>query len=194
MAQGEVLEFEEYVRTRQDALLRSARRLVPDPVEAQDLLQTALARTYGRWDGIADKSLADAYLRRVMINTRTEWWRARKLEEIPTEQLPDTGVEDATGQHADRALLMDLLSVLAPKQRSVVVLRHCEQMSTEETAAALDMSAGTVKSTLHRALARLREELETRDLDDRARERADASRARQRHRGGTGRGRERCAA
>ncbi len=50
MAQGEVLEFEEYVRTRQDALLRSARRLVPDPVDAQDLLQTALVRTYGRWD------------------------------------------------------------------------------------------------------------------------------------------------
>ena len=49
MAHGEVLEFEEYVRTRQDALLRSARRLVPDPTDAQDLLQTALARTYGRW-------------------------------------------------------------------------------------------------------------------------------------------------
>ena len=163
MAQGEVLEFEEYVRTRQDALLRSARRLVPDPVDAQDLLQTALVRTYGRWDGIADKRLADAYLRRVMINTRTEWWRARKLEEVPTEQLPDASVDDATEQHADRALLMDILKVLAPKQRSVVVLRHWEQMSTEETAAALGMSAGTVKSTLHRALARLREELESRD-------------------------------
>ncbi|MET7790352.1 SigE family RNA polymerase sigma factor [Streptomyces sp. NPDC005248] len=163
MAHGEVLEFEEYVRTRQEALLRSARRLVPDPVDAQDLLQTALARTYGRWDGIADKSLADAYLRRVMINTRTEWWRARKLEEVPTEQLPDASVEDGTEQRADRALLMDVLSVLAPKQRSVVVLRHWEQMSTEETAAALGMSAGTVKSTLHRALARLRQELESRE-------------------------------
>ncbi|MFC9288331.1 SigE family RNA polymerase sigma factor [Streptomyces sp. NPDC057052] len=176
MAQGEVLEFEEYVRTRQDALLRSARRLVPDPVDAQDLLQTALARTYGRWDGIADKRLADAYLRRVMINTRTEWWRARKLEEVPTEQLPDASVEDSTQQHADRALLMDALKVLAPKQRSVVVLRHWEQMSTEETAAALGMSAGTVKSTLHRALARLREELETRDLDARALEREERER------------------
>lgn len=163
MAQGEVLEFEEYVRTRQEALLRSARRLVPDPVDAQDLLQTALARTYGRWDGIADKSLADAYLRRVMINTRTEWWRARKLDEVPTEQLPDASVEDGTEQRADRALLMDVLGVLAPKQRSVVVLRHWEQMSTEETAAALGMSTGTVKSTLHRALARLRQELESRE-------------------------------
>ena len=70
-----------------------------------------------------------------MINTRTEWWRARKLEEVPTEQLPDASVDDGTEQRADRALLMDVLSVLAPKQRSVVVLRHWEQMSTEETAA-----------------------------------------------------------
>ncbi|MGV9314972.1 SigE family RNA polymerase sigma factor [Streptomyces sp. NPDC003691] len=161
-AQGEVLGFEEYVRTRQEALLRSARRLVPDPVDAQDLLQTALVRTYGRWDGIADKSLADAYLRRVMINTRTEWWRARKLDEVPTEQLPDASVDDGSEQRADRALLLDALKVLAPKQRSVVVLRHWEQMSTEETAAALGMSTGTVKSTLHRALARLRQELESR--------------------------------
>ncbi|MFE2033147.1 SigE family RNA polymerase sigma factor [Streptomyces scopuliridis] len=218
--QGEVLGFEEYVRTRQEALLRSARRLVPDPVDAQDLLQTALARTYGRWDGIADKSLADAYLRRVMINTRTEWWRARKLEEVPTEQLPDASIDDGTEQRADRALLMDILGVLAPKQRSVVVLRHWEQMSTEETAAALGMSAGTVKSTLHRALARLRQELESReltgreltgeDLDVRAPERSDLRRGRsggsdrgdgrgaRGTRGGHGgheeRGRERCAA
>ncbi|MFD0026285.1 SigE family RNA polymerase sigma factor [Streptomyces sp. NPDC058382] len=212
MAQGEVLGFEEYVRTRQDALLRSARRLVPDPVDAQDLLQTALARTYGRWDGIADKSLADAYLRRVMINTRTEWWRARKLDEVPTEQLPDASVEDGTEQRADRALLMDVLGVLAPKQRSVVVLRHWEQMSTEETAAALGMSAGTVKSTLHRALARLRQELESReeaarearvreDREHRPAARASAATAPVRTRStaqGIGRhderGRERCAA
>ncbi|QXE35356.1 SigE family RNA polymerase sigma factor [Streptomyces sp. GMY02] len=193
MAQGEVLGFEEYVRTRQEALLRSARRLVPDPVDAQDLLQTALARTFGRWDGIADKSLADAYLRRVMINTRTEWWRARKLEEVPTEELPDARVEDGAEQHADRALLIEILGVLAPKQRSVVVLRHWEQMSTEETAAALGMSVGTVKSTLHRALARLREELENRERESgkparprpraRARRRTDLQRTDRQHAG-----------
>ncbi|MFG2177050.1 SigE family RNA polymerase sigma factor [Streptomyces niveus] len=206
MAHGEVLEFEEYVRTRQEALLRSARRLVPDPVDAQDLLQTALARTYGRWDGIADKSLADAYLRRVMINTRTEWWRARKLEEVPTEQLPEPCVEDGSEQRADRALLIDILGVLAPKQRSVVVLRHWEQMSTEETAAALGMSTGTVKSTLHRALAKLREELEARELERRGTERRTPGNLRAAHRAPRalapertgyrrdGRGQERCAA
>ncbi|MCF1509729.1 SigE family RNA polymerase sigma factor [Streptomyces glomeratus] len=159
------LEFEEYVRMRRDALLRSARRLVSDPLDAQDLLQTALARTYHRWDRIADKRLADAYLRRVMINTRTEWWRARRLEEVLTARLPDASVPDSTARHAERTLLIDAMKVLGPRQRSVVVLRHWEHMSTEETAAALGMSAGTVKSTLHRALARLRQELERRDPD-----------------------------
>lgn len=158
--QARVLDFEDYVRSRQDALLRSARRLVPDPIDAQDLVQTALARTYPRWRDIADKGLADAYMRRVMINTRTEWWRQRKLDEIPTLELPEGLVDDGTEQRADRAMLLDALGVLAPKQRQVVLLRHCRQLSTEETAQALGMSVGTVKSTLHRALARLRAELE----------------------------------
>jgi RNA polymerase sigma-70 factor (sigma-E family) len=155
-----VLEFEEYVRVRQDALLRSARRLVPDLTDAQDLVQTALVRTYPRWEAIADKTLADAYMRRVMINTRTEWWRSRRLEEVPTAELPDASVDDGTEQRADREMLRDVLKVLAPKQRQVVIMRHYSQLSTEETARALGMSTGTVKSTLHRALARLRHELE----------------------------------
>ncbi|MET9914824.1 SigE family RNA polymerase sigma factor [Streptomyces sp. NPDC006476] len=154
-------DFEEYVRTRHAALLRSAHRLMADPLDAQDLLQTALTRTYLRWDRIADKQLADAYLRRVMINTRTEWWRARKLQELPCEHLPDTGIDDTTEHYADRALLLNILNVLTPKQRSVVVLRYLEQMTIEETATALRLSPGTVKSTLHRALARLRQELES---------------------------------
>ncbi|MFE4968979.1 SigE family RNA polymerase sigma factor [Streptomyces sp. NPDC056660] len=159
------LTFEEYVRTRQDTLLRKARRLVPDPLAAQDLLQTALLRTYGRWDDIADKQLADAYVRRVMINTRTEWWRARKLQELPIEQSPDAPVGDCTEQYADRMLLMDIIKTLTPQQRSVVVLRHWEQMSTDETATALGIAPGTVKSTLHRALAQLRQELQHGDPD-----------------------------
>lgn len=66
-------------------------------------------------------------------------------------------------RYADRALLMDAIKVLAAQQRAVVVVRHWEELSTRETAAALGMSVGTVKSTLHRALARLRVEVECRD-------------------------------
>ncbi|MEU0375612.1 SigE family RNA polymerase sigma factor [Streptomyces sp. NPDC006283] len=157
---GRGLEFEDYVRTRGDALLRSARRLVPDPADAQDLVQTALARTYPCWDRIADQTLADAYMRRVMINTRTEWWRRRKLEEFPVQELPDAGVDDGAKQRADREMLRDALKALAPQQRQVVILRYYGQLSTEETARALGIATGTVKSALHRALARLRHELE----------------------------------
>lgn len=155
-----VLEFEEYVRARHDALLRSARRLTPNPADAQDLLQTALARTFPVWDGIADKSHADAYVRRALINTRTTLWRARKIDEYPTEQLPETTVDDGTEQRADRSMLLGAMRSLPEQQRDVVVLRYYEGMSTAETAHALGISPGTVKSTLHRALLRLRGELQ----------------------------------
>lgn len=159
--------FEEYVRTRQDALLRTARRLTPNPADAQDLLQTALARTFPVWDGIADKAHADAYVRRVLINTRTSLWRAKKLDEYATDQLPETTVEDGTEQRADRAMLMRAMGVLTAQQRTVVVLRYYEGLSTAETSCALGISDGTVKSTLHRALGRLRKELERQETVDR---------------------------
>jgi DNA-directed RNA polymerase specialized sigma24 family protein len=69
-----------------------------------------------------------------VINTRTEWWRARKLEELPANHLPHAPVEDWAEQHADRALLMDIIKTLPPQQLSVLVLRYWEQMSTDETA------------------------------------------------------------
>lgn len=163
-----VLGFEEYVRTRRDALLRSARRLTPNAADAQDLLQTALARTFPVWDGITDKRHADAYVRRVLINTRTSWWRARKLEEYPTEQLPETALDDGAEQRADRSMLMLAMGTLTRQQRNVVALRYYEGMSTSETACTLGISVGTVKSTLHRALHRLRDELERQDARDSA--------------------------
>ncbi|MFF3160068.1 SigE family RNA polymerase sigma factor [Streptomyces sp. NPDC057910] len=157
-----MLGFEDFVRTRQDALLRSARRLIPNHADAQDLLQTALMRTFSRWDAIEDKQCADAYVRRVMINTRTEWWRARKptevLAEFPLEVTADESIEQY-GNKEDQIVLIESLRDLTKHQQSVVLMRHWGEMSTEETAAALGIPSGTVKSTLHRATVRLREGL-----------------------------------
>ncbi|MEU9143671.1 SigE family RNA polymerase sigma factor [Streptomyces sp. NPDC048349] len=156
-------DFTAYVRVRRPALLRTARRLVPDPADAEDLVQAALLRTHVRWDGIADKSLADGYLRRVMISVRTDWWRARKTDEVPMERPPELPGEDGTDQLLDRAELLEVLTVLSTKQRAVVVLRYWSELSIEETAGALGVSPGTVKSTLHRALRVLRQELTGRE-------------------------------
>ncbi|EFL13326.1 SigE family RNA polymerase sigma factor [Streptomyces sp. C] len=156
-------DFTAYVRMRRPALLRTARRLVPDPADAEDLVQAALLRTHVRWDGIADKSLADGYLRRVMISVRTDWWRARRTDEVPMERPPELPGEDGTVQLLDRAELLEVLTVLSTKQRAVVVLRYWAELSIEETAGALGVSPGTVKSTLHRALLVLRQELTGRE-------------------------------
>jgi RNA polymerase sigma-70 factor (sigma-E family) len=160
MDTARVISFEDYVRNRQDALLRSARKLTASSADAQDLLQTAFVRTLPAWEGISDKRHADAYLRRVLINTRTTLWRSRKLDEYPTDELPDRAVDDGSEQRADRAMLDCAMNSLSKRQRSVVHLRYYEGMSTAETAAALGMSLGSVKSTLHRSLARMRVELE----------------------------------
>ncbi|OIV37305.1 hypothetical protein BIV57_11685 [Mangrovactinospora gilvigrisea] len=154
--------FEDWVRERQDILLRSARRMTDNHADAQDLLQTALARTFPMWDGITDKRHADAYVRRVLVNTRTSLWRSRRLQEyaVATDELPERPIEDGTEHHAQRDLLQRAMERLSARQRHVVELRYYQDLSTPQTASALGVSTGTVKSTLHRALTLLREEIQ----------------------------------
>lgn len=160
--------FEDWVRARQDVLLRSARRMTDSHADAQDLLQSALARTFPVWDGITDKRNADAYVRRVLVNTRTSLWRSRRLQEyaVATDELPERPVEDATEQHAQRDLLEQAMRRLSVRQRRVVAMRYYQDLSTPQTADALGVSTGTVKSTLHRALVLLREEIRQLQSED----------------------------
>ena len=89
-------EFAEYVTRRGPALLRTARRLTADAAEAEDLLQTALTKTYLAWDRIHDRAALDGYVRRAMVNTQISWWRRRRLEVYPAAEPPDRPVEDCT--------------------------------------------------------------------------------------------------
>ncbi len=63
--------FSSYVRARQPVLLRTARSLTANPSDAEDLLQTALAKTYVAWERIEDHRALDGYVRRALLNTRT---------------------------------------------------------------------------------------------------------------------------
>lgn len=157
--------FEQHVHDRHAALLRAARRLATDQYEAEDLLQTALMLTYQQWNNIKHKQATDSYIWRTMYNLRTERWRARRLDEVPTEQLPDTSTPDIADQYVNRRLLISVLAQLPPQQQRVVILRHLEQHSTQETAEVVGVAAGTVKSTLHRALLQLRSNLHSCDTD-----------------------------
>ncbi|WP_328843243.1 sigma factor [Streptomyces sp. NBC_00258] len=108
--------FEQHVRERHGALRQDAHRLVADPWDAEDLLQNALMATYRSCHRIECKTLADAYVRRTMYNCRTESWRARRLEETLTAQVPEIGVHDDTDLGVNRRLLLEVLALLPHQQ------------------------------------------------------------------------------
>jgi RNA polymerase sigma-70 factor (sigma-E family) len=149
-------EFHDYVAARGPALLRAAMVLTTDRAEAEDLLQAALAKTYLAWNRIKDRAAMDGYVRRAMVNTQISWWRRRKLEIYPTDELPDQPVDDHTRRSEMRDVLGRALDRLPKRQRLAVMLRYYEDMSEAEIAEVLGVSVGTVKSTVSRAMAKLR--------------------------------------
>ncbi|WP_113698556.1 SigE family RNA polymerase sigma factor [Nonomuraea lactucae] len=151
-------EFREYVLTRGPALLRAAHQLTGHPLDAEDLLQNALTRTYLAWDRITDRGALDGYVRRAMVNINISQWRRRKVEEYPSDELPEVACEsDAYGEVHER--LERALSRLPERMRAAIVLRYYEDMTEPEVASTLGISVGTVKSTVSRAMAKLRTEL-----------------------------------
>ena len=157
-------DFRSYVAARSPALLRTAYMLSGNRADAEDLLQTALAKTYLAWDRIREREALDGYVRRVMVNTQTSWWRRRKVDEYPTDGLPEGPAgRDATADLDLHDALWTALAGLPKRQRAMVVLRYYEDLSEAETAQVMGVSVGTVKSTTSRALMKLRDTSGLRD-------------------------------
>ena len=149
--------FREFVEANGPTLLHAARLLTGDPQRAEDLVQTALTKLYLKW-GRAREPLA--YARRVLVSThidssRRRWWGERATDELPEQPADDPGLIASD----DRDELRRLLGELSPQERAVVVLRYYCDLSEKDTAAALRVPVGTVKSATARALARLRVEV-----------------------------------
>jgi RNA polymerase sigma-70 factor (sigma-E family) len=152
--------FREYVTMRSGSLLRAAYLLTGNRADAEDLVQAALAKTFLAWDRIEDRGALDGYVRRAMVNTHISWWRRRRLEEYPTDEIPDRAVADhATGSDMQDTLRR-AIDRLPQRMRAAVMLRYYEDMTEAEVADALGVSLGTVKSTVSRAVAKLRTDAE----------------------------------
>lgn len=153
--------FASYVRARGPVLLRTARSLSANAWDAEDLLQTALTKTYLAWERIEDHNALDGYVRRALVNTRTSQWRKRKVDEFVCEELPEPDpvpVPDPAEQQVLRDTMWRAVLRLPDRQRAMVVLRYYEDLSEAQTAEALGVSVGTVKSAVSRALGKLRED------------------------------------
>ena len=145
--------FDDFVALRGDRLLRTAYLLTRDHALAEDLLQTALVKAWGSWRRVDHDH--EAYVRRILVNTYSTWWRRKWHGEVPTEALPERA-PDGQGTTADRLDLWTALGRLPRRQRAAVVLRYYEGLTETETADVLGCSIGTVKSQTSRALAKLR--------------------------------------
>jgi len=152
---GVTQDFTEFVETRSQTLWRAAWLLTGDAALAEDLLQTALAKTWPHFSKVSRTGSYEAYVRRTIFTTYASWWQRKWRGEVPTEQLPERA-----GRGADVDLSLDVraaLAQLSPKQRAVVVLRYFEDLTEAETALELGCSVGSVKTHHSRAIARLRE-------------------------------------
>ncbi len=147
-------DFDEFVAARSTALLRTAYLLTHDHGLAEDLLQTSLTKAWFSWSRISDSP--EAYVRKVLFNTYATWWRRKWNGEHATEDLPDSGVGDASEATSGGVDLWTAMERLPRRQRAVVVLRYFEDLTESQTAEILGCTVGTVKSQCSKALAKLR--------------------------------------
>jgi RNA polymerase sigma-70 factor (sigma-E family) len=149
-------EFTEWAAGCQRSLLRSAYLLTGDLHRAQDLVQEALVKVALRWSQLRDGN-PTAYARRIIARDNVSWWRRRRETTGPSRTESDDAVPDGVSSDQVAALVVRrALMRLTPAQRSVLVLRHFDDLSERDTAEVLGVSVGTVKSQNAAALARLR--------------------------------------
>ena len=147
--------FEEFVASRGRDLWRTAWLLTGDAHKAEDLVQATLAKCWRRWPSITRTGSPEAYVRRVMVNQYTDWWHRRWNGERPTEVLPEIAGRPVASVDERQDTLRALAS-LPRGQRAVLVLRFYEDLTEAQTAEALGITVGTVKSQTSRALSALR--------------------------------------
>jgi RNA polymerase sigma-70 factor (sigma-E family) len=157
-------EFERFVASHGDRLLRTGYLVTWELAEAEDLVQECLLKVARRWPQVRTMAHPDAYARRILINLALDGARRRTRLRSELGQPDRPLLEPATeaqslnglAELGDRSELFDALGGLPQHQRLVLVLRYFADLSEAQTAEALNCSLGTVKSTTSRGLARLR--------------------------------------
>lgn len=151
--------FAQFVVARERALQRTAVLLTGDWALAEDLVQTALARAWPRWERISQRDDPEFYVRRVMVNTWATWWRRKWRGERASAAVPECPAPgDVAAEVAARLAVRAALGSLTRRQRAVLVLRVVEDLPEAQVAELLGCPLGTVKSALSRALAKLRDD------------------------------------
>lgn len=149
-------DFDDWVAARGPGLFRFAYVLTGNAADAEDVVQDALSRALGAWGRIQAADDPDAYVRRMVVNAHTSWWRRFRRRESPVAEVRLDGVSDPAA-YDDR--LWQACRRLPEAQRTAVVLRFYEDMEYAAIAALTGVREGSVRSRVSRGLATLRQEL-----------------------------------
>lgn len=168
MVDPQVIDFDSWVTARGPGLLRLAYVLTGNKADAEDVVQDALSRALPRWSRISSVQDPDAYVRRMVVNAHTSWWRKFRRREHPVAELVPAGEVSGPGGGLlpdERQRLWLACQALPEVQRTAVVLRYYEQLEYAEIAALTGVREGSVRSRVSRGLAALRAALGE-DSDD----------------------------
>ncbi len=120
---------------------------------AEELAQDALVDLVARWRDVEDPG---AWLTRVAMNRSASWWRRRSAERRALQRHGPDPTDQPAPAVAEAMALHDELAKLPDKQQQVLILRWFVGLDVAETARVLGIAEGSVKSSTHRALKRLR--------------------------------------
>ena len=152
---GGVGSFEDFYRAQADRVYRALAVTLGNPHLAREATDEAMARACAHWRRVSQLDNPGGWAYRVGLNWATSWWRKvgrERPEPDPRIDLPGPEASDP----ASATAALHALSSLPTAFRAVVVCRVLLDLSVVQTAALLEVSEGTVKSRLARALAALR--------------------------------------
>jgi RNA polymerase sigma-70 factor (sigma-E family) len=156
-----VVEFRDFVIGSQTRLIKFAELLTRDLGHAEDLVQHAYAKVFASWPKLRSGH-PEAYARRCIVNGHRDRWRRGVWKESPVEESADYADratrESLSEENAERDAVLRALGGLTQRERAAVALKYFYDLSTEEIALELGVAAATVRTTVFRALAKLRED------------------------------------
>jgi RNA polymerase sigma-70 factor (ECF subfamily) len=168
MQAGDIDAFADLFARHRSPIYRTAYGLTGDPQAAEEILQDTFARAWQRRDTLLVDVSPLPWLHRVALNLCYSRLGRRRVRAEPIEETTHGHVRDAAVEPAERAerqelraIVRDGIAALPPKHQAVVALYYLQGLSLQETAEALGVALGTVKSRLHYALRGLRAHLET---------------------------------
>lgn len=164
---ADVRAFSTLVDRWQERVYRLLLRLTGNVQDAEDATQEVLAKLFSRRDQFRSESKFSTWLWRIAINTGNDTNRKRRPERIQTESISNDGPVSAALHSERREQVRTALAALPEQLRTVVVLRHYEQLKFREIAETLQIPTGTVASRMAAALNELGELLKQ---DDKANE------------------------